>query len=246
MNHSMLVCCFYLSFVSVLLAAPIRVSDDLQYLTTATTASAATAATTTTNNNNNQPQQIHLNIQGPNTFAVSWATVSPITSPTVEWSVLQTNSLPILHSKKRISTTTSSPSKIYHYNKYISPWFHKVVIQDVPNDSIIEYRCGSGEGNHWSPLYTFHTTPSKQHQLTSLIVVGDLGQSSNTKYVLSSIESLMKVEKQHAMLNLGDLSYAECDQKKWDSWGHIMSGITTQLPMMVIQGNHDVEYMSKY
>ena len=45
------------------------------------------------------------------------------------------------------------------------------------------------------------------------------------------------------LILLGDLSYADFDQPKWDSFGRLVEPLASQRPWMVTQGNHEVEKM---
>jgi hypothetical protein len=190
------------------------------------------------------PRHIHVSIQGPQSLAVSWSSSQPCT-PHVQWSVLGANVLGASGSPSEQTTTTTATalaqdSKIYQYNNYISPWFHKVVLHNVPTNARVQYRCGDGDAN-WSPRQTIHTAgDASSARPTRLVVVGDLGQTTHTQHILRTIDQLP--HPLHAVLVPGDLSYAECNQELWDKWGNIMSVLSSRVPLMVAPGNHDVEY----
>ena len=40
---------------------------------------------------------------------------------------------------------------------------------------------------------------------------------------------------------VGDLSYADSDQPRWDSWANLISNMSSQLPTMTQVGNHEEE-----
>jgi 3',5'-cyclic AMP phosphodiesterase CpdA len=68
-------------------------------------------------------------------------------------------------------------------------------------------------------------------------IAGDLGQTENTQSTLSHIK-----ESAYDVLILpGDLSYADGDQPRWDSYGTLVSPLASSRPWMVTQGNHEIE-----
>ena len=44
------------------------------------------------------------------------------------------------------------------------------------------------------------------------------------------------------ILHAGDLSYADCDQPLWDSYGEIIEPLAKSTPWMVCAGNHEIEF----
>ncbi|EPS61933.1 purple acid phosphatase 22, partial [Genlisea aurea] len=66
---------------------------------------------------------------------------------------------------------------------------------------------------------------------------GDLGQTEWTNSTLSHIGGAG-----HDVFILpGDLSYADTDQPKWDSFGRLVEPHASSRPWMVTQGNHEIE-----
>ena len=96
-----------------------------------------------------------------------------------------------------------------------------------------------------SDLYTLHTAPTSNDLFastnTNLIVVSDLGQTSHSLQTIQHIQQQQVNIPIHAMLLPGDLSYADCDQSRWDSWADLTQDVSATIPLMVAPGNHDVE-----
>lgn len=44
------------------------------------------------------------------------------------------------------------------------------------------------------------------------------------------------------ILHTGDLSYADCDQELWDSYGDMIEPVASLKPWMVCPGNHEIEF----
>ncbi|KAL5976371.1 Purple acid phosphatase 22 [Asimina triloba] len=70
-----------------------------------------------------------------------------------------------------------------------------------------------------------------------LITAGDLGQTEWTALTLEHINS----SNYDVLLLPGDLSYADCHQPLWDSFGRLVQPLASQRPWMVTHGNHEIE-----
>ena len=44
-----------------------------------------------------------------------------------------------------------------------------------------------------------------------------------------------------SIIHVGDLSYADCNETKWDTYGNMIQVLSSRLPWMVGAGNHEVE-----
>lgn len=72
--------------------------------------------------------------------------------------------------------------------------------------------------------------------------MGDLGQTSNSENTLSDIldnEVELTTKYSGGIISMGDLSYANGDEKLWDSFGNLIDIATSSLPMMTTSGNHE-------
>jgi acid phosphatase type 7 len=49
-------------------------------------------------------------------------------------------------------------------------------------------------------------------------------------------------EKIDMILHVGDLSYADGNQKLWDTWGQKFEFLSSRIPWMVLLGNHESEF----
>ena len=68
--------------------------------------------------------------------------------------------------------------------------------------------------------------------------MGDLGQTANSTATVAA----MLADGAHFAVAAGDLSYADCDQPRWDSFGDLLEPLASAVPLMVGPGNHEVEY----
>ena len=51
----------------------------------------------------------------------------------------------------------------------------------------------------------------------------------------------MRASRLAAAVIVGDLSYADCDQARWDSWGRLAEPLSSELPLLTLAGNHEIE-----
>ncbi|KAM0941973.1 putative Acid phosphatase [Dioscorea sansibarensis] len=125
------------------------------------------------------------------------------------------------------------------------------------------YKCGDSVLKAMSEEHTFVTLPSSGPDMypQRIAVVGDLGLTSNSTTTIDHLA----MNDPSMILMVGDLSYAnqylttggqgtscfscafpdapirETYQPRWDGWGRFMEPLTSKIPMMVIEGNHEIE-----
>jgi len=93
-------------------------------------------------------------------------------------------------------------------------------------------------------LLTFETLNKVGDKRQMMIaVIGDLGQTTDS---LSTLQHVLGNNDLKVILHVGDLSYADCDQKKWDSYGEMVQVLGSARPWMVGSGNHEIEQMPDY
>lgn len=134
----------------------------------------------------------------------------------------------------------------YSTPEYDSGALHHVVIGagdegPLPFNTTIYYRCGDpgqGEGA-WSDERSFVTAPrvGADSLPYRLGLIGDLGQTEDS---LSTLEHL-EASQPDSVLLVGDLSYADGEQPRWDSWGRMVDPVTSKVVWMFTEGNHEIE-----
>ncbi|GAB2295381.1 Purple acid phosphatase 23 [Dionaea muscipula] len=157
-------------------------------------------------------------------------------------------------------------SQLYPYKgllNYTSGIIHHVKVEGLEPGTKYYYRCGDSFIQAMSEEHVFETLPLPGHNAypRRVGVVGDLGLTSNTS---STIDHLIQNDPS-LFLMVGDLSYAnqylttggkgarcfscafpdapirETYQPRWDGWGRFMQPLISRVPMMVIEGNHEIE-----
>jgi hypothetical protein len=101
----------------------------------------------------------------------------------------------------------------------------------------IFYRVGDAKQDVWSEELSFETAPLAGHFPYRLGLVGDLGQ---TKHSIQTLEHLSANQPDSVVL-VGDLSYADGYQPRWDTWARLVTDHTSRLVYMFLPGNHEIE-----
>lgn len=179
-------------------------------------------------------KQVHI-AQGfrPDIMTISWVTKNP-EQTTVKYGFEKDN---------LNMTATGNYSSYYfdypEYGVYQSGTIHHVQLTDLLASIRYHYKCGNFETNDVSETFHFYTT-SHVGSITQTIfaVLGDLGQTDNSKDTINHIKSNDKIEM---ILHPGDLSYADCKQDLWDSYGELIEPLAARVPWMVGPGNHELE-----
>ncbi|XP_073011899.1 purple acid phosphatase 23 [Typha latifolia] len=157
-------------------------------------------------------------------------------------------------------------SQLYPFEgllNYTSGIIHHVRIDGLDPGKRYYYKCGDSSLMALSEEHSFETLPSSSannfpHRIA---VLGDLGLTSNST---TTIDHLAQNDPT-IILMVGDMSYAnqylttggngtscfscsfpnapirETYQPRWDAWGRFMEPLTSKIPMMVIEGNHEIE-----
>ncbi|KAG8372773.1 hypothetical protein BUALT_Bualt12G0101700 [Buddleja alternifolia] len=146
---------------------------------------------------------------------------------------------------------------------YTSPIIHHVRIHGLEPETTYYYKCGDSSLSAMSEELVFETLPlpGSRKYPSRIAVVGDLGLTSNST---TTIDHLITNDPS-MILMVGDMCYAnqylttggkgascyscefpdapirETYQPRWDGWGRFMQPLTSRVPMMVIEGNHEIE-----
>ncbi|KAL4597249.1 hypothetical protein ACB092_12G221500 [Castanea dentata] len=149
---------------------------------------------------------------------------------------------------------------------YTSGIIHHVRLTGLNPNTLYYYRCGDPSRQAWSKVDSFKTMPvsGPRNYPDRIAVVGDLGLTYNTTTTISHLIS----NKPDLVLLVGDVTYAnlyltngtgsdcyscsfpqspihETYQPRWDYWGRFMQNIVSKVPIMVVEGNHEIEEQAR-
>ncbi|KAG8499834.1 hypothetical protein CXB51_006483 [Gossypium anomalum] len=156
-------------------------------------------------------------------------------------------------------------SQLYPFKglqNYTSGIIHHVRLTGLKPNTLYYYQCGDPSIPAMSDVHYFRTMPASgpRSYPGRIAIIGDLGLTYNTT---STIDHLMS-NVPNLVLLIGDASYAnlyltngtgvdcyscafsdtpihETYQPRWDYWGRFMQPLVSKVPLMMIEGNHEIE-----
>jgi hypothetical protein len=179
------------------------------------------------------PEQIALNYGASSSeMVVMWA----VSSGNVSGGVVQFGTDPDSLVNVASATTTSYSSLLYK-----SPVFYKATMTGLAaGNQQYYYRVGSPTSGY-SSVYSFKSHPGVGTAGVTFHLMGDPGQTENTQATLNEM-----LTAEHSLtgpsggiFNMGDLSYANSVEPRWDDFGNFRQFIATEVPMLSTVGNHE-------
>jgi hypothetical protein len=178
--------------------------------------------------------QVHI-AQGktPESMTISWVTKSERGSTV--WYGLNKTKLNIVQTGYETSYKFDYP----HYGVYESGTIHHVELTNLKPSTQYFYICGDSNSDTQSSVFNFTTTSHVGSFYSATFgVVGDLGQTTDSEQTIYHLSNNKNIQ---LILHPGDLSYADCNQQLWDSYGELIEPLASQIPWMVGPGNHELE-----
>jgi hypothetical protein len=138
------------------------------------------------------------------------------------------------------SNVAGTPQNYTFGLDYTSPWLHHLTLDGLKPETRYFYRVGTAASG-LSSVRSFVTPPAPSAAAFPLkwAVMGDLGQTTNSNSTVQHI--LGRTNEFVGILHAGDLSYADFDEPRWDSWGVMVDPLSSQLHWMTTCGNHEIE-----
>ncbi|OVA06852.1 Phosphoesterase domain [Macleaya cordata] len=202
---------------------------------------------------------------------ISWITgefqignnIKPLNPKTVA-SVVRYGTLrfPLFHEATGHSVVYNQLYPFEGLQNYTSGIIHHVRLTGLKPCTQYYYRCGDPSIPAMSVLLSFKTMPvsGPRSYPERIAIVGDLGLTYNTTSTISHLIS----NNPDVVLLVGDVTYAnlyltngtgsdcyscsfshtpihETYQPRWDYWGRYMQPLISKVPIMVVEGNHEIE-----
>ncbi|KAK4752446.1 hypothetical protein SAY87_021244 [Trapa incisa] len=218
-----------------------------------------------------EPEQVSVSLSAKyDSVWISWITgeyqIGDNISPLDPASVASVVYYAIFMSGRQHRATGSSLvySQIYPFQglqNYTSGIIHHVRLRGLKPNTLYYYQCGD-PSIAMSGVYYFRTMPisGPDSYPARIAVVGDLGLTYNTS---STVDHLLANHPDLVLL-IGDVTYAdlyltngtgadcfacafpgtpihESYQPRWDYWGRFMQPLVSRVPIMVVEGDHDIE-----
>lgn len=170
--------------------------------------------------------QVHVNFgaDAAREMTVSWMTPGPVRNPFVQLA------------DERVAARTAQ------YPGYPGYFHHARLTRLLPGTTY-GYRIGQDD-KAVTPAYGFTTGPRGREKFT-FTAFGDQGTDVATT-AQQPIQPSMNTKLAQSFnpafhVIVGDLAYANGDQKLWDEWFDMISPMATSTPWMPCIGNHEIE-----
>ena len=135
---------------------------------------------------------------------------------------------------------TGDQSEVTQQHVYHSGLIHHTVLDKLEPSVEYWYECGdehTGGGNR----LTFVSPPridGEQNLPYSVGITGDLGQTNDSH---TNVVHWMEDRDLRSVICVGDESYADDLQGRWDSWARLVQPVAARLPWMVAAGNRELQ-----
>lgn len=193
----------------------------------------------------NYPEQISLTLGGNDgqhdgSIYVGWITPQTAQS-TLRWFSCTMHDV-LLDTPYNCSllATFDGQSHSYELNQYKSGRIHNVVIPQeyMEPGKQYYYSVGGDDEEYRSKLIGFQALPRVCKDCSVKFgLVGDLGQTYHSLETISHLQNL----NADMILHVGDLSYADGIQARWDNYGRILQPVSSTHVISYTPGNHELE-----
>jgi hypothetical protein len=131
-----------------------------------------------------------------------------------------------------LTTVTGPAPSQYKAPSYTSPYLYHVTLSGLTPGTQYYYQVGDATSGK-SALQSFKAHPGVGADIpTTVAVIGDPGQTDNS----ASTYAHVSASKADYVTIVGDLSYADSVETRWDSWGDMISNMSAVLPTMTTVG----------
>lgn len=171
------------------------------------------------------PEQIYVAVgNSSDSVVITWITSTSGTDTSVEYGPTST-----------FGSTATGTAGSYKIGSYTSGEIKTVHVTGLSPAQTYYYRVGGASG--WSPMYSFTSNSVGPSFPYPLAVMGDPGQTTNSNSTFTHVAS----SKARSFLITGDLSYADGDQPRWDTFQRLIQPLATGMISGLVTGNHDEE-----
>lgn len=132
---------------------------------------------------------------------------------------------------------STTPAQTYGHAAYASPMLCSAsfAVPASPGGRAVSYAVGD-DVNGFSTVRTTSTAPPVGVAGVRFAFMGDLGTTSDSAATLGAIAASHAAAPFAAAFLLGDLSYADGDEKVWDEYGALVDPLTSRLPLWTNPG----------
>ncbi|KAM5569508.1 hypothetical protein ABKV19_016832 [Rosa sericea] len=211
-----------------------------------------------------EPEQISVSLSATHDSVwISWITgefqigddITPLDPDTVASVVVYGRyEYPMTNQSTGYSLVYNQLYELEGLQNYTSGIIHHVCLTGLMPNTLYQYQCGDPSIPAMSAVSYFQTMPvsGPESYPSRIAVVGDLGLTYNTT---STVDHLL-INHPDLLLLVGDVSDAnlyftngtadhcfheQTYQPRWDYWGRYMQPLVSKVPVMVVEGDHEIE-----
>ncbi len=171
------------------------------------------------------PSQFFVNYaESASQMRVSWATACKATA------VVAFGTSPSALSQ---TATGAAPTTYTFKGGYTSPYLYHVTLTGLAPATAYYYTVGD-QTSGVSAVMNFTSSPGAALVPGFTIgIIGDLGQTANSQSTVDHIQANRDVDM---IMHVGDLSYADSVETRWDSWQELVAPRASRVPYLVQVG----------
>lgn len=208
------------------------------------------------------PEQIHLSFadstRGFEALRVTWTTQNVVPGSSVQWWTTSSGGPDDADDSQIITKTASSnsstvvvpaQSRTYTDGGWVG-MIYSAVMETLPLNSSFTYRVGSS-ATSWSNNFTVRTAPKNVGQPGGrplrVAQVADMGTNepnmgSPSNGTIDHLTLLAQSGEVDFILHVGDISYADGNQHRWDRFMRVLEPVAAYVPYMTAPGNHECQF----
>ncbi|QDZ23711.1 metallophosphatase [Chloropicon primus] len=190
-------------------------------------------------------QQVHITL-APHTSAPGAVVVSFASSTKAE-------EAGVYYREEGVGQASFAQARMTQYNHttfqndgtYTSPYLYHALIEEVSTNITVFYEPVLTQEQGVTLSRSLRVPPlasafgGDPEQEMKLAMVGDIGQTSNSVQTMDHITQ--ELGDVAAMVVMGDLSYADNIDARWDNWGRLFEPVLDKIPLFGLPGNHEIE-----
>lgn len=185
------------------------------------------------------PEHIHLAVgHDPTQMTVSWVSYEDSPMPSLHYGTTKALEFKTKPTTKQFEMSTIPRNTTGGFVGYKSGLIRHMQLTDLKADTLYYYQIE--ESSVLSELLSFTTLPEvgASSYPVNFIAMGDLGQTEDSRM---TVARALLDSNAHMILHAGDMSYADCDLTRWETYFTMIEPLAQTLPWMVIPGNHEIE-----
>jgi acid phosphatase type 7 len=121
---------------------------------------------------------------------------------------------------------------------------HQAHVCDLEPGTTYSYQVGTGD--HWSPVYTFHTAPDVTEHPDAETVFGFVGDSRGGHDVWAQLADQIKQRTPDLILFSGDAVTIGLIQDEWEEFLEAAEPLFASAPVVITNGNHEANAINFY